>query len=102
MCEVGSLPTHLDFLVLLDDLPRQCGYRRVDRRLSIRAAATEIGIPPATLHRFEQRRGDSRVSAVAKIARWLTTVDPISGHGAESAPEVEARPQSGDSGDATR
>lgn len=67
----------LELLVVLDDLPRQCGYRRIDRRLSLRDAAAEMGVPLATLHRFEQRRGDPRLSVVMKVARWLSIVSPI-------------------------
>jgi len=69
--------TDLDFAAMLGELPSRCGHRRIDRGLSLREAAAEIGVPVATLHRFEQRKGDARWSVACKVARWLTTVDAI-------------------------
>ena len=62
--------SYLGFAAMLGNLASDVRTRRIDRGLSLRAAATAIGIPFQTLYRFEQG-GNLEYRALCRVARWM-------------------------------
>lgn len=58
-------------LATLTALPDDCRATREARGLSYRAAAAELAMTAADLHRFEHRRGDPKLSTLLRVARWI-------------------------------
>ena len=63
---------------LLEALPYHMAEKRHDKRLSLRQAATAIGISHAAVDAIE-RGGDLKVSIAIKIIRWLYSPNKVPG-----------------------
>ena len=55
----------------LDTLPAEVRAARLQRGLSHRQAATEMGVAYADLCRFENGKKDPQLSTIKKLAAWL-------------------------------
>lgn len=70
--------TYAEIIDVLDRLPNTVREVRRIRRLSLRAAAGQIGISFSTLDRFESRHARDigiQLDPVVRIMRWLDRVD---------------------------
>lgn len=66
----GDLATYEELAALLASLPMLLREARRARRLSLRAAAEQIGVSYSTIHRLEYGGDCERMTAVA-ILGWL-------------------------------
>jgi len=64
---------------MLDVLPDVVRGLRVSRGLSIRQAATQIGINFSTLDRLERRATDTRISVARACLLWMAAGDEAPG-----------------------
>jgi transcriptional regulator with XRE-family HTH domain len=72
MCTVadGALTSYGELADVLASLPLLLRAERRRRQLSCRAAAEELGMSFATVHRIESGK-DGALSNAAKVLRWL-------------------------------
>jgi len=72
-CELTTYAEMANVLGNLTFLVREC---RRARRLSMRAAATEMGLAPSVLHRMEQGTSAPALPNVVAILIWLDWATP--------------------------
>lgn len=66
-----ELATYAELAAVLDAAPLLLRERRRERRLSMRAAAGEIGCGATTILRFESGDGGIATDTLIQIVRWL-------------------------------
>lgn len=71
----GHLTPYAELAEVLANLPLLVRERRRQERLSIRAAAEQIGISFSTIHRMEHG-DDMNEASLAAVLRWLAREEP--------------------------
>ena len=80
--EFDRLKAELENLpAVIADARRETRDRRRLRRLSVRAAAEQMGVPPTTLSRFEKSDGTPHVDTLLAILRWIAAEPNSPGEG---------------------
>jgi transcriptional regulator with XRE-family HTH domain len=82
MSTTDQLSTYSELAEVIDSLPLLVRERRRQMRLSVRAAAAEVGVAPSTLSRVENGAGYDSGSLTA-ILRWLDSTTPDAPKGGE-------------------
>lgn len=72
----ATLTTYAEMADVLESLPLLLREARRSRQLTMRGAATQIGVAYSTVHRIEAT-DDSRLSSVIPVLRWLAAPSPV-------------------------
>jgi transcriptional regulator with XRE-family HTH domain len=71
MSAADQLTTYGELAEVIDNLPLLVRERRRQMRLSLRAAAVEVGVSAATLSRLENRHGGLDAGSFGAVLWWL-------------------------------
>lgn len=66
-----ELTTYIELADILDALPMLVREKRRRDRISLRGAATQLGVAASTLARFETSQGGIASDTVTVLVRWL-------------------------------
>jgi transcriptional regulator with XRE-family HTH domain len=67
----GKLTSYPELIQVLEALPILAREKRRAEGLSLRQAATQVGVSFSSMHRLENSKGDIRFDTILRVLRWL-------------------------------